>query len=68
MIRHAECTRNKKQNRRNYKGFGRIKTRHYDIKRNEEERKCSRNTRALPTLLKWSSKREESKEKSIYFS
>jgi len=25
MIRHAECTRNKKQNRRNYKGFVELK-------------------------------------------
>jgi hypothetical protein len=50
MIRHFECTRNKKQNRRNYKGFGRT-TRHYDINRNEEKIKWSRNTRTLLTLL-----------------
>jgi len=32
----------KKQNGRNYKGFGRIKTRHYNINRNEEKRKWSK--------------------------
>jgi hypothetical protein len=37
MIRHAECTRDRKQNRRNCKGFGRTKTRHYDINRNEKK-------------------------------
>ena len=47
MTRHVECTRNKKQNRRNYQGSRRTKTRHYDINRNEEKRKWSRNTRTL---------------------
>jgi hypothetical protein len=36
-IRHAKCTRDKKQDRINYKGFGRTKTRHYDINRNEKK-------------------------------
>jgi len=57
---------NKKQNRRNYKGFGRIKTRHYDIKRNEEKRKCSRNTRTLPTLYSGVPKRREQREEYLF--
>jgi len=40
-----------KKNRRNYKGFGRTKTRHYDINKNEEKSKWSRNNRTLLTLL-----------------
>ena len=64
MIRHAECTRNKKQNRRNYKGFGRIKTRHYDFNRNEEKKEMEQKYQDLTyTFIVEFQKRKEQKKR-----
>jgi hypothetical protein len=60
----VECTKNRKQKRRIHKEYGKNKTRHYDITRNEEKTNWGRNITNFTYvfMVELQKKKEQSEE------